>query len=105
MQIACRCERPLHEAAIQKIARGCQVEFGQVVTVRDMETIYQVPLLLEEQGLLNRLRETLMLDQLTLPPTLVNEDSNFWELWKKTVVPKPHLEPVNIALVGKYTAR
>src|SRR5436305_2036837 len=104
MQIACRCERPLHEATIQKIARSCQVEFGQVVTVRDMETIYQVPLLLEEQGLLNRLRETLMLDQLTLPPTLINKGSYLWELWKKTVVSKPHLEPVTIALVGKYTA-
>lgn len=104
MQIACRCERPLHEATIQKIAQSCQVEFGQVVTVRDLETIYQVPLLLEEQGLLSRLRETLMLDQLTLLPTLVDNGSNLWEQWKKTVVLKPHLEPVNIALVGKYTA-
>ncbi|KAI1763441.1 CTP synthase [Hypoxylon sp. FL1150] len=102
--IACRCERALDEATVQKIARSCQVEFEQVVTVRDIETIYQVPLLLEEQGLLARLREALQLDQLSLAPTLVHKGTNLWKLWKKTVVSKPYLEPVNIALVGKYIA-
>ncbi|KAI1484430.1 CTP synthase N-terminus-domain-containing protein [Biscogniauxia mediterranea] len=102
--IACRCERPLDEATMQKIARSCQVENKQVITVRDIETIYQVPLLLEEQGLLDRLREGLMLDQLPPPPTLVEKGSSLWKLWKKTVVTKPHLDPVNIALVGKYIA-
>ncbi|KAK6958125.1 CTP synthase [Daldinia eschscholtzii] len=102
--IACRCERALDEATTQKIARSCQVEFQQVVTVRDIETIYQVPLLLEEQGLLHRLREALMLDQLSIPPALVHKGEGLWQLWKKTVVTKPYLEPVIIALVGKYIA-
>ncbi|KAI4869284.1 CTP synthase [Hypoxylon rubiginosum] len=102
--IACRCERALDEVTVQKIARSCQVEFEQVVTVRDIETIYQVPLLLEEQGLLARLREALLLDQLSLPPSLIHKGSNLWQLWKKTVVSKPYLEPVNVALVGKYIA-
>ncbi|KAI8957061.1 CTP synthase [Daldinia sp. FL1419] len=102
--IACRCERPLDEATTQKIARSCQVEYQQVVTVRDIETIYQVPLLLEEQGLLNRLREALMLDRLSIPPAIVNKGEGLWKLWKKTVVTKPYLEPVTIALVGKYIA-
>lgn len=75
-----------------------------MVTVRDIETIYQVPLLLEEQGLLARLREALLLDQLSLPPSLIHKGSNLWQLWKKTVVSKPYLEPVNVALVGKYIA-
>ena len=74
------------------------------MTVRDMETIYQVPLLLEEQGLLHRITEALMLDRLTLTPNLISQGSTLWELWKKTVVLEPHLEPVNIALVGKYIA-
>ncbi|KAI0140183.1 CTP synthase [Hypoxylon sp. NC0597] len=102
--IACRCERALDEVTTQKIARSCQVEYEQVLTVRDIETIYQVPLLLEDQGLLDRLREALMLDQLSLPHTMVNKGANLWQLWKKTVVSKPYLEPVNIALVGKYIA-
>ncbi|XDG10493.1 hypothetical protein ABKA04_010108 [Annulohypoxylon sp. FPYF3050] len=102
--IACRCERALDEDTTQKIARSCQVEFKQVLTVRDIETIYQVPLLLEDQGLLERLREGLMLDELTPSSTMVNKGQNLWQLWKKTVVSKPYLEPVNIALVGKYIA-
>lgn len=104
IQIACRCERPLNEGTTQKIARSCQVEGEQVLTVRDIETIYQVPLLLEEQGLLDRLREGLMLGSLSVPPALVSKGSQLWELWKKTVATKHHLEPVNIALVGKYIA-
>lgn len=45
-----------------------------------------------------------MLDQLSIPPTLVSKGENLWKLWKKTVVTKPYLEPVIIALVGKYIA-
>ncbi|KAI1387030.1 CTP synthase [Hypoxylon trugodes] len=102
--IACRCERALDEVTTQKIARSCQVENEQVLTVRDIETIYQVPLLLEEQGLRERLREALMLDHLTIAPALSQKGANLWQLWKKTVVTKPYLEPVDIALVGKYIA-
>ncbi|KAF5006768.1 hypothetical protein FDECE_6890 [Fusarium decemcellulare] len=102
--IACRCERPLEKATVQKIARSCQVEYEQVITVRDIETIYQVPQLLEEQGLRDRLREGLMLDDLTLSQPFVLKGQDLWALWKKTVATSPHLELVNIALVGKYTA-
>jgi len=73
-----------------------------VITVRDMETIYQVPLLLKEQGLLELLRQGLILDKLALPPSMVQKGASLWELWKKTVIPKECLEPVNIALIGKY---
>lgn len=45
-----------------------------------------------------------MLDELVLSQHLMDQGSELWSLWKKTVATKPHLEPVNIALVGKYTA-
>ncbi|ETS81294.1 CTP synthase [Pestalotiopsis fici W106-1] len=102
--IACRCERPLDDGTIHKVARSCQVEFEQVIGVRDMETIYQVPLLLEEQGLLKLLRKGLALDKHVLSPDMVSKGSALWDLWKKTVVPEQHLAPVNIVLVGKYVA-
>lgn len=102
--VACRCERALHEDTERKIARSCQVELEQVVTVRDIDSIYQVPMLLEEQGLRERLREALMLDKIAIPPTMVEKGTELWNVWKKTVSTKPHLETVNIALVGKYTA-
>ncbi|RFU29216.1 hypothetical protein B7463_g7116, partial [Scytalidium lignicola] len=100
--IACRCERPLDMATIRKIALSCQVEFEQVVAVRDMETVYQVPLLLEQQGLVELLRKALVLENLTISPSQVDKGAELWRLWKKTVNPKQHLEPVSIALVGKY---
>jgi CTP synthase len=68
-----------------------------------METIYQVPLLLEEQGLLKLLQKGLALNKLNVPPDMVAKGRALWDLWKKTVViPPRHLEPVNIVLVGKY---
>ncbi|KAK4458524.1 CTP synthase N-terminus-domain-containing protein [Cladorrhinum samala] len=101
--IACRCERELDEATIQKIARSCQVEDEQVIGVRNMDTIYQVPLLLEQEGLLNLLKTGLALDKTDLTPARVQQGQELWNLWKKTVVPERHLEPLDIALVGKYT--
>ncbi|KHO01561.1 UTP-ammonia ligase [Metarhizium album ARSEF 1941] len=102
--VACRCERELDDATIQKIARSCQVEYEQVIGVRDMETIYQVPLLLEQEGLLKQLQKGLALDKttFTLPAARVQQGQALWDIWTKTVAPKHHLPPVTIALVGKY---
>lgn len=69
-----------------------------------MDTIYQVPLLLEQEGLHKLLRQGLGLDKLSLEPKMVSEGKALWDLWGKTVVPKSHLEPVNIVLVGKYVS-
>jgi CTP synthase len=69
-----------------------------------METIYQVPLLLEEQGLLRLLQRGLALDKLALSPVMVQKGRALWDLWKKTVIPEQNLAPVNIVLVGKYVA-
>ena len=69
-----------------------------------METIYQVPLLLEEQGLLKLLQKGLAIDKSALSPIRVQKGQALWDLWKRTVIPEKHLSPVNIILVGKYVA-
>jgi CTP synthase len=102
--IACRCEHKIDEATLQKIARSCQVDYDQVMAVWDMPTIYQVPLTLREQGLLDVLSRGLRLDKLALSAPRLQQGNLLWDLWKDTVVPKQHLEPVHIVLVGKYTA-
>ncbi|CAF3453578.1 unnamed protein product [Fusarium graminearum] len=102
--IACRCERELDQATITKIARSCQVEDEQVIGVRNMDTIYQVPLLLEQEGLLKLLQKGLALDKCQVTPPMAQKGQALWDLWKKTVVPDRHLEPVNIILVGKYVS-
>lgn len=72
--------------------------------MRDLETIYQVPLLLEEQGLLKVLQKGLNLGNPPKSPAMIQKGQDLWDLWKKTVVPEPHLAPVNIVLVGKYVS-
>lgn len=100
-KIACRCERPLERVTIDKIAQSCQVEVEQVVAVRDMPTIYQVPILLEQHGLLEFLRHALVLDKVSLTPALVTRGAEVWKKWN-TIIPQEHSEKIDIALVGKY---
>ncbi|ODA77454.1 hypothetical protein RJ55_07083 [Drechmeria coniospora] len=99
--IACRCEKPLEEVTIGKIAQSCQVEIEQVVAVRDMRTIYQVPILLEQQGLNELLRTTLNLDQVPTTPALVSRGAEIWRKWNE-IIPQEHADKLDIALVGKY---
>ncbi|KAF2085295.1 CTP synthase [Saccharata proteae CBS 121410] len=101
--IACRCEKPLEQSTVEKIAHHCQVEVQQVVVVRDMPTIYQVPLLLEEQGLIPLLEEVLNLRAMSLSPAQTKKGAAIWSSWKALTGTQDHYyETVNIALVGKY---
>ncbi|KAL2291857.1 hypothetical protein FJTKL_12029 [Diaporthe vaccinii] len=99
--VACRCEQPLAESTIAKLALHCQVELDQILVVRDMPTVYQVPLLLEEQKIIPLLRTRLNLDALTIAPASVSTGSELWDTWK-FVVTQDHEATIDIALVGKY---
>lgn len=99
--VACRCEQPLAEATVAKLALHCQVELDQILVVRDMPTVYQVPLLLEEQKIIPLLRTRLNLDALTIAPANVTTGAELWETWK-FVVTQQHEATIDIALVGKY---
>lgn len=92
------------DGTIRKIASSCQVDYEQVIGVHDMETVYQVPLLLHEQGLLQRLTSGLELGKLSMSPAVRENGAALWELWKKTVIVPKDSTPVQIALVGKYTS-
>lgn len=106
VQIACRCQQPLEEATINKIAMFCQVEPMQVLAVHDVDSTYHVPILLEEQRLPDQLRDLFRLDAYTIAPALVAKGQQIWSDWKKLTTSKEQFfesEKVNIALVGKYT--
>ena len=49
--LVCRSEHPLEADQRRKIAQFCNVEPRAVIEALDAETIYEVPLLLAEQGL------------------------------------------------------
>ena len=102
-KIACRCEVPLEKGTVEKISHFCQVEVNQVISVRDMPSIYQVPVLLEQQGLVPLLKDILKIDDSTLSPALKKKGRKTWNEWNR-LTSVQHFIPdtVNIALVGKY---
>ena len=92
--LICRSERALSEDVKRKIALFCNVEFGAVIESRDVPTIYQIPLLFNDQGLDERVVQRLNLD--VKPP-----DLSVWRsLVQRIISPR---ERVRIAVVGKYT--
>ncbi|KAI9837716.1 MAG: CTP synthase ura7 [Sarea resinae] len=102
--IACRCIKPLEKTTTDKIAMFCQVEPEQVVAVHDVSSTYHVPMLLERQGLIGLLRDTLKLDNVTISPHLAKKGQLIWNEWRTLTGGQDRLfESVSIALVGKYT--
>ncbi|MCL4424336.1 MAG: CTP synthase, partial [Firmicutes bacterium] len=93
--IVCRTERPLSREMRDKIALFCDTERDAVVQNLDADSLYEVPLMLEEEGLA---RITLRrLNLATVEPDLSE--------WREMV--RRHKSPqgkVTIALVGKYVA-
>lgn len=77
------------------------MEVDQILVVRDMPTVYQVPLLLEQQKLITLLRARLNLDVMSLQPERVTKGAGLWDHWK-SVVTREHEASIDIALVGKY---
>jgi CTP synthase len=73
------------------------------VVVRDMPSIYQVPMLLEQQQLIPMVRQFLSLDALKISPTMVEKGHQIWAQWQSlTNHDTRYHEAVTIALVGKY---
>ncbi|HEY3248967.1 MAG TPA: CTP synthase [bacterium] len=91
--IVCRTQRPLSRAVKEKIALFCDVTPDAVIQALDAATIYDVPLILEREGL-----GRLIVDRLGLPP--VPPDLSEWvEIVDRLTQP---VTSVRIALVGKY---
>jgi CTP synthase len=57
--LVCRTEQPLNKDLKKKIALFCNVEPESVITAIDVESIYEVPLHLHEEGLDDRVLEKL----------------------------------------------
>ena len=91
--IICRSDCPIPEGTRDKISLFCDVERQAVIPLPTVSTIYEVPLLLEEEGLGH-----LIVDKLGLKATQTNLSQ--WQNLVRCI--KEYREPVNIALVGKY---
>lgn len=93
--IVCRSEHPLSEEIKAKIALFCDIDKEAVIPNLDAETIYEVPLIFEQENLARIVCRRLGLDE-------GKPDLKDWkEIVEKIKNPKRHVE---IGLVGKYVS-
>jgi CTP synthase len=92
--LLCRTDRQLPRDLKQKIGLFCDVNEEAVITARDVSTIYEVPLVLREEGL-----DTVILNLLKLPLTEAHMGA-----WEELVERIKHPDDeITIHVVGKYT--
>ena len=91
--LAVRCKTPLREDARRKISLFASVEERCVISCHDAPSIYKVPEVLENQGMLKSIAERLGLQRATLK----------WDNWRYIADSfSKHEGSVRIAVVGKY---
>ena len=92
--IVCRSEEPLSDDLKVKISNLCDVEARAVVNAADAGNIYELPLILHDEGLDDVVCEVLRIEadgRLDLAP------------WEQVVdLVEAATEPVRIGLIGKY---
>ena len=92
--LLCRTDRFLDQDIKRKIALFCDVPEEAVITAKDVDTIYEVPLVLKAEGL-----DQIVLKQLGLPLTRARTDA-----WEELVDRIKHpADELTIHVVGKYT--
>ncbi len=95
--IVCRCSTIITDQAKRKIAMFCDVDDDAVISCPDARTIYEVPLILEKQGVADYIIKRMNLGPLTSDP-----DMKEWNRFLDGIIsPKNQIE---VAIVGKYTA-
>ncbi|WP_094228386.1 glutamine hydrolyzing CTP synthase [Methanolobus psychrotolerans] len=91
--IVTRCKEPLLESTVSKISLFCDVPEEAVISAHDADDIYEVPLMMENEGLTDYLMKHLDLS------ASKTDDS-----WAKMVDRMHNLSGgVKIGIVGKYT--
>ncbi len=94
--LLCRSDRPLSHDLRAKIALFCNVKESAVISAQDVDTIYDVPLNLHDQGL-----DELIVSSLHLNEIAAAVDLSGWRRLVSTVR-QPSSGETAIAIVGKY---
>lgn len=92
--LVCRTELPIPNSMKEKIAMFCNVRSENVIENRNADILYEVPLMLEKNGLAVQVCKHLHLDNVE------PENSNWESLIRRIKNIKG--TPVKIAIVGKY---
>ncbi len=91
--LVCRTEHKISSEIRKKLALFCNVKEDSVIQSIDAETIYDVPILMEEEGLDKAVLKTLKLEDRT------GDLSKWKEFLRKFKNPK---DQIRIGLIGKY---
>ena len=91
--LVCRSDRPLQPGLKQKMSEFCDVAVESVITAQDARSIYEVPLILEKEGLAEQILRLLHLD-------LREPDLKQWQNLVESLYRGG--QPLEIAIVGKY---
>ena len=91
--IVCRSDRPIGRNLKEKVSLLCDVPMSGVISAPDARSIYEVPLVLHQEGLDDELARHLRIDD-QVP------DLSEWQALVERV--REASEPVTIAVVGKY---
>ncbi|MBX3072599.1 CTP synthase [Candidatus Obscuribacterales bacterium] len=91
--LVCRTERTLNPSIREKLSLFTDVDLKSVIQCKDVKHLYEIPIIMEQEGLAGR-----VLERLHLP----NTEPDLAE-WKELVerVKKPSRK-VTVAIVGKY---
>jgi CTP synthase len=93
--IVCRSDRMISDDLKRKISLLCDVPIEAVVSAVDATNIYQIPLVLYEEGL-----DRYILDSLEMDPAAHPIDLSGWEHLVAQV--EAAVRPVRIGIIGKY---
>ena len=93
--IVCRSDRMISEDLKRKISLLCDVPMQAVVSCVDADNIYQIPLVLHEEGLDSYIMEVLEIDVADHPI-----DLSRWEHLVDQVAAA--VRPVRVGIIGKY---
>lgn len=94
--IIARSKMPLDEKRKEKLSMFCNVPIDHVISAPDVDSIYDIPLNFEKEGLGDMICGT---TGMTCGPA-INEGSAKWKKFAKSTHVKNNV--VNIAIVGKY---
>ncbi|MEG4859419.1 CTP synthase [Microcoleus sp. K1-B6] len=91
--LVCRCDRPLSLGMKQKLSEFCNVPEECVITSQDAKSIYEVPLMMEQEGLAQQTLNLLQMEHR-------QPDLHQWQTLVNRLYSPNH--KIDIALVGKY---
>ncbi|MEO0533524.1 MAG: CTP synthase [Cyanobacteria bacterium P01_A01_bin.123] len=93
--LVCRCEKVLPDHLKEKVSEFCNVPVEAVIPSTDASSIYEVPLIMEQEGLAHQALKILDLDQR-------QPDLSQWQSLVEGMHSFKH--ELNIAIVGKYVS-